>query len=99
MNSPTQLVKSRLPTNFLGVFLYLKNISERSVRNYCQNGSVPGAVQDKLAWLIPDDAHKPIRKQRSGKIPTDLLSRLNMEKDIEAYKLYMYYISKTKEEG
>ena len=57
------------------------NISERSVRNYCQNGRVPGAVQDKSAWLIPDDAKKPIRKQRSGKIPTDVLSRLKMEKD------------------
>lgn len=57
------------------------NISERSVRNYCQNGRVPGAVQDKSAWLIPDDAEKPVRKQRSGKIPTDVLSRLNMEKD------------------
>jgi Fic family protein len=50
-------------------------------RNYCQNGRVPGAVQDKSAWLIPDDAKKPIRKQRSGKIPTDVLSRLKMEKD------------------
>lgn len=48
------------------------NISERSVRNYCQNGRVPGAVQDKSAWLIPDDAEKPVRKQRSGKIPTDV---------------------------
>ena len=57
------------------------NISERSVRNYCQNGRVPGAVQDKSAWLIPDDAEKPVRKQRSGKIPIDVLSRLNMEKD------------------
>lgn len=57
------------------------NISERSVRNYCQNGRVPGAVQDKSAWLIPDDAQKPIRKQRSGKIPTDVLSRLKMEKE------------------
>ena len=57
------------------------NISERSVRNYCQNGRVPGAVQDKSAWLIPDDAKKPIRKQRSGKIPTDVLARLKMEKD------------------
>lgn len=57
------------------------NISERSVRNYCQNGRVPGAIQDKSAWLIPDDAEKPVRKQRSGKIPTDVLTRLNMEKD------------------
>ena len=57
------------------------NISERSVRNYCQNGRVPGALQDKAAWLIPDDAEKPVRKQRAGKIPTDVLSRLKMEKE------------------
>ncbi|MBQ5560028.1 MAG: Fic family protein [Lachnospiraceae bacterium] len=56
-------------------------ISERSVRNYCQNGRVLGAMQDKGEWLIPVEAHKPARKQRSGKIPTNLLSRLQMEKE------------------
>ncbi len=56
------------------------NISERSVRNYCQLGRVPGAVIDKGMWLIPDNAEKPERKQRAGKIPTDILSRLRMEK-------------------
>ena len=57
------------------------NISERSVRNYCRNGRVPGATQDGLVWLIPDNAEKPARKQRSGKIPTDVISRLKMEKE------------------
>jgi len=57
------------------------NISERSVRNYCRNGRVPGAAQDGSVWLIPDNAEKPARKQRSGKIPTDVISRLKMEKE------------------
>ena len=57
------------------------NVSERSVRNYCQLGRVPGVVFDKGIWRIPDDAEKPERKRRSGKIPTDILSRLKMEKE------------------
>ena len=57
------------------------NISARSVRNYCQLGRVPGAVMDQGCWLIPADADKPVRKQRAGNIPADLLSRLKMEKD------------------
>ncbi len=57
------------------------NISERSVRNYCQAGRVQGAVLDKGMWLIPADAKKPERKQRRGKIPADILPRLKMEKE------------------
>ena len=57
------------------------NVSERSVRNYCQSGRVPGAVIDKGVWLIPDNAKKPERKTRKGKIPTDILPRLKMEKE------------------
>ena len=57
------------------------NISERSVRNYCQLGRVPGAVHDASGWLIPDTVEKPARKQRSGALPVDVLSRLKMEKE------------------
>ncbi len=56
-------------------------VSERSVRNYCLEGRVPGAVIDKGVWLIPDGAGKPERKTRKGKIPTDILPRLKMEKE------------------
>ena len=58
-------------------------VSERSVRNYCQKGRVPGAFMERGVWLIPDDAKKPERKQRKGKIPDDLLSRLRMEKEAD----------------
>ncbi len=57
------------------------NISERSVRNYCTTGRIPGAMIKNGSWAIPSDANKPTRKQRAGKIPTDLLSRLKMEKE------------------
>lgn len=31
------------------------NISERSVRNYCTNGRIPGAILDGKTWKIPED--------------------------------------------
>lgn len=40
------------------------NISERSVRNYCQQGRVKGAEQKGKLWLIPEDAEKPKRTER-----------------------------------
>lgn len=57
------------------------SISERSVRNYCRQGRIIGAVQRGRAWLIPDDTEKPERKKRAGKIAMDLLSRLRLEKE------------------
>ncbi|MBE5845668.1 MAG: hypothetical protein E7302_16170 [Butyrivibrio sp.] len=35
------------------------NISERTVRNMCAEGKVPGAVKESDGWKIPDDAIKP----------------------------------------
>lgn len=57
------------------------NVSERSVRNYCASGKIPGAVLSGKMWLIPEDAVKPERKQRAGKVPKDLLTRLKLEKE------------------
>lgn len=56
-------------------------ISERSVRNYCTNGRIPGAILDGKAWKIPEDAIKPQRKKRTEKITKDLLVRLVNEKE------------------
>ena len=39
-------------------------ISERSVRNYCQQGRVKGAVLKGKTWIIPGDAEKPERTER-----------------------------------
>jgi len=59
----------------------LWKISERSVRNYCANGRIPGAVLKGKTWAIPEDSAKPVRKKRSGKISDDLLTRLIQEKE------------------
>ena len=39
-------------------------ISERSVRNYCSLGRVPGAVLDGKTWKIPSTSKKPERAVR-----------------------------------
>jgi Fic family protein len=57
------------------------NISERSVRNYCAGGRIAGSVLDGRTWRIPSDAVKPARKQRAGKVPNDILTRLKLEKE------------------
>lgn len=57
------------------------NVSERSVRNYCAEGKIPGAVLVGKTWKIPENAAKPDRKQRAGTISKDLLARLKMEKE------------------
>ena len=57
------------------------NLSDRSVRNYCANGKIPGAILHGNAWKIPEAAKKPAGKQRQGKVPKDLLARLRLEKD------------------
>ena len=56
------------------------NLSERSVRNYCTHGKIPGVILDGKTWRIPEDAVKPVRKKRAEKIANDLLTRLKMEK-------------------
>ena len=57
------------------------NLSERSVRNYCENGRVDGAILDGKTWKIPLNAEKPIRKERLKKLPNKLLERLKIEKN------------------
>ena len=57
------------------------DVSERSVRNYCAHGKIPGVILDGKTWRIPEDAVKPVRKKRAEKIAKDLLTRLKMEKE------------------
>ena len=40
----------------------LWNISERSVRKYCLDGRINGAILVGKTWMIPSNANKPIRK-------------------------------------
>jgi len=55
-------------------------VSERSVRNYCAQGRVSGAVLAGKTWIIPEDAKKPMRKVRSDITPETLLDILQREK-------------------
>ena len=57
------------------------NISERSVRNYCAEGRVYGAVLVGKTWMIPENAEKPIRKIRVDAAPKTLLDILQREKN------------------
>ena len=57
-------------------------ISERSVRNYCAQGRVQGALLEGKTWKIPSTAQKPDRKPRhSTPSPETLLTVLKREKE------------------
>lgn len=56
------------------------NISERSVRNYCANGRVPGAFLTGKTWNVPEDAVKPDRANQKKKQPQTLLDILKEQK-------------------
>ena len=47
----------------------LWNTSERSVRNYCAAGRVPGAFLTGKTWNIPENAEKPERSNKSKPAP------------------------------
>ena len=59
------------------------NISERSVRNYCAQGRVEGAVQEGKFWRIPEDAVKPERSNKKAEPMVTLLSILREEKNMK----------------
>ena len=69
--------------NFLSVAEIAKlwNVSERSVRNYCAEGRIPGAYLVGKTWMIPSDAVKPDRKARVTNNKKTLLDILKLEKE------------------
>lgn len=69
--------------NFLSVAEVAKlwSMSERSVRNYCAEGRIPGAILVGKTWMIPSDAAKPNRKARTGNSKKTLLYILKLEKE------------------
>lgn len=58
----------------------LWGVSERSVRNYCAQGRVPGAFLTGKTWNIPSDATKPARSNARTSGESPLLARLREEK-------------------
>lgn len=69
--------------NFLSVAEVAKlwSMSERSVRNYCAEGRIPGAILVGKTWMIPIDAAKPNRKARTSNSKKTLLYILKLEKE------------------
>lgn len=55
------------------------NISERSVRGYCAEGKIEGAVLVGKTWGIPETAEKPGRKKRVQKSRRTVLGVLREE--------------------
>ena len=55
-------------------------VSERSVRNYCSQGRVEGAVLVGKTWKVPENAKKPIRLNKHTDTPKSLLEVLKAEK-------------------
>ena len=59
------------------------NISERSVRNYCNKGRVIGAILNGKTWLIPENAEKPKREKKRSIVKRTLLQILLDEKEVQ----------------
>lgn len=59
----------------------LWELSIRSVRNYCAQGRVPGALLEGKTWKIPSNAEKLGRKNRHIETENNLLVFLKREKD------------------
>ena len=55
-------------------------VSERSVRNYCAHGRVPGAFLTGKTWNIPENAKKPERSNQKEKQAPTLLDILREQK-------------------
>ena len=55
-------------------------MSERSVRNYCASGRVPGAVLTGKTWSIPNVAQKPERSNKSKNSARTLINVLRRER-------------------
>ena len=73
-------------------FAALYGLSERSVRNYCRQGRIAGAVLVGKTWTIPVDAVPPVRgkqklspllqalkEQKEGKVKGGIYHRVQIE--------------------
>ncbi len=56
------------------------NLSERTVRNYCAKGKIPGAYLEGKTWKIPETAQHPERSNKKTATPKTLLEILKAEK-------------------
>lgn len=56
-------------------------VSERTVRNYCATGRIPGVLLKGKTWNIPESALRPQRANKKDNSPRDLLEYLRAEKN------------------
>ena len=66
------------------------NLSERSVRNYCAQGRVNGAILNGKTWKIPENAEKPERSNKRKEQPITLLEILQEQK-LDKYSGGIYH--------
>lgn len=78
--------------NYLSVAETAKkwNISERSVRNYCAQERIPGAVLIGKTWHIPENAEKPARSN-GKKTPVKILLSILQEEKRTKYAGSIYH--------
>ncbi len=58
-------------------------VAERTVRNYCAHGRIPGAVLSGKTWQIPENAERPERINRRASLPATLPERLRTEQELQ----------------
>lgn len=71
-----------MPMEYVSVkeFAVSHGLAERTVRNYCTSGKIPGVRLVGKSWMIPADASLPKRLNAREKI-SPLLSALRQQKD------------------
>lgn len=57
-------------------------VSERSVRGYCADGKIHGAVRKGKNWQLPENAQKPERINKRAETPKTLADVLKKEKAV-----------------
>lgn len=57
-------------------------VSERSVRGYCADGKIHGAVRKGKTWQLPENAQKPERINKRAETPRTLADILKKEKAV-----------------
>lgn len=65
------------------------DVSERSVRNYCAHGRVPGAFITGKTWNIPENAKKPERSNKKKEKKTTLLVFCWMRRQINTLEVFI----------
>ncbi len=68
--------------NYLSVIETAKKwgVSERTVRNYCAAGKIPGVLLKGKTWLLPETAQRPERSNKKNDLPQTLADYLRAEK-------------------